>query len=53
MWLLLPVLTPVMVIAAALASQRFERIVLTPNPAILLDSGSATNQHTPEVRGDR
>jgi len=53
LWQLLPVLTPVMVIAAALTLQRFERIVLVPNPAVLVDSGPATDQHTSEVRGDR
>lgn len=53
MWLLLPVLTPVMVIATALALQRFEQIVMVPNPAVLVDSDPATGQHTLEVRGDR
>jgi hypothetical protein len=52
-WLLLPVLTPMMVIAAALSLQRLERIVLTPTPAVLVDSGPTTDQHTSEVRSDR
>jgi hypothetical protein len=52
-WLLLPALTPVMVIAAALALQHFEQIVLVPNPIVLVDSDPARNQHTSEVRGDR
>jgi hypothetical protein len=52
-WLLLPVLTPMMVIAAALALQRFEQNILTPNPTALLDSGPAGNQHASEVRGAR
>ena len=53
MWLLLPVLTPVTVIAAALALQRFERIVPVPNPVVPLDSDTTTDQHTSEVRGVR
>jgi hypothetical protein len=35
LWLTVPVLTPVAAMAAALALQRFEQIVLAPNQPLL------------------
>jgi hypothetical protein len=53
-WLvLMPVLTPVMVMVAALVLQRFERIVLASKRTLLIGPGSDISHPVLEVADDR
>jgi hypothetical protein len=53
LWILLPVLTPLAVIVAALSLQHLERITLSPSQTVPTESGLVGHHPAPGVPGDR
>jgi hypothetical protein len=53
LWIVLPVLTPLGVIAAAVALQHVERVVLPPSRTVNPDVGLVGDLPHPGVSGDR
>lgn len=52
LWIVLPVLTPLAVIVAALALQHLERLVLPPSQTVVTDSSLVGHSSAPGGPGD-
>ena len=53
LWIVLPVLTPLAVIVAAVALQHLERIVVPPSQTVATDAGLVGDRPAPGGPGDR
>ena len=53
LWIVLPVLTPLAVIVAAVALQHLERIVVPPSQTVFTDAGLVGDRPAPGGPGDR